>query len=59
VAGGSGLMLLIVEVDFVLHGEGSRSRCYGRTTALRLFLQPYDEYEDEQIFYQVLQVMEH
>jgi hypothetical protein len=33
---------------FFLHGEGSRSRCYGRTTALRLFMQPYDE--DEQFF---------
>jgi hypothetical protein len=34
--------------QFFLHGEGSRSRCYGRTTALRLFVQPYDE--DEQFF---------
>jgi hypothetical protein len=33
---------------FFLHGEGPRSRCYGRTTALRLFVQPYDEDEDEQ-----------
>jgi hypothetical protein len=32
---------------FFLHGEGPRSRCYGRTTALRLFVQPYD---DEQFF---------
>jgi hypothetical protein len=31
-----------------LHGEGPRSRCYGHTTALRLFVQPYDE--DGQIF---------
>jgi hypothetical protein len=31
-----------------LHGEGPRSRCYRRTTALRLFVQPYDE--DEQFF---------
>jgi hypothetical protein len=30
-----------------LHGEGPRSRCYGRTTALRLFVQPCDEDEDE------------
>jgi hypothetical protein len=30
-----------------LRGEGPRSRCYGRTTALRLFVQPCDE--DEQI----------
>jgi hypothetical protein len=33
---------------FFLHGEGPRSRCYGRTTALRLFVQPYDD--DEQFF---------
>jgi hypothetical protein len=33
---------------FFLRGEGPRSRCYGRTTALRLFVQPYDE--DEQFF---------
>jgi hypothetical protein len=31
---------------FFSHGEGPRSRCYGRTTDLRLFVQPYDE--DEQ-----------
>jgi hypothetical protein len=31
----------------VFYGEGPRSRCYGRTTALRLFVQPYDEDEDE------------
>jgi hypothetical protein len=35
---------------FFLHGEGPRSRCYERTTALRLFAQPYDEDEDEQFF---------
>jgi hypothetical protein len=37
---------------FFLHSEGPRSRCYGRTTALRLFVQPYDEdeFEDEQFF---------
>jgi hypothetical protein len=34
-------------VLFFLHGEGPRSRRYGRTTALRLFVQPYDEDEDE------------
>jgi hypothetical protein len=33
---------------FFLHGEGPRSTSYGRTTALRLFVQPYDE--DEQFF---------
>jgi hypothetical protein len=45
--------------EFFLHGEGPRSRSYGRTTALRLFVQPYDEDKDKQFFYQVLQVMEH
>jgi hypothetical protein len=38
---------LSLDVSFFLHGEGSRSRCYGRTTALRLLVQPYDEDEDE------------
>jgi hypothetical protein len=38
------------EKPFLLHGEGPRSRCYGRTAALRLFVQPYDEDEDEQFF---------
>jgi hypothetical protein len=33
---------------FFLHGVGPHSRCYGRTTALRLFVQPCDE--DEQFF---------
>jgi hypothetical protein len=33
---------------FFLHGEGPRSRCYGRTTTLRLFVQPCDE--DDQFF---------
>jgi hypothetical protein len=31
-----------------LRGEGPRSRCYGRTTALGLFVQPYEE--DKQFF---------
>jgi hypothetical protein len=37
-------------ITFFLHDEGPRSRCYERTTALRLFVQPYDEDEDEQFF---------
>jgi hypothetical protein len=41
---------IIVCCLFCLHGEGPRSRCYGRTTALRLFVQPYDDDEDEQLF---------
>jgi hypothetical protein len=36
------------ERNIFLHGEGPRSICYGGTTALRLFVQPYDE--DEQFF---------
>jgi hypothetical protein len=32
--------------EVFLYGKWPRSRCYGRTTALRLFVQPYDE--DEQ-----------
>jgi hypothetical protein len=38
------------EDSIFLQGEGPRSRCYGRTAALRLFVQPYDEDEDEQFF---------
>jgi hypothetical protein len=34
--------------DFFFFCEGPRSWCYGRTAALRLFVQPYDE--DEQFF---------
>jgi hypothetical protein len=44
---------------FFLRGEGPRSRYYGRTTALRLFVQPCDEDEDKQFLYQFLQLMEH
>jgi hypothetical protein len=50
---------VIQDTLFFLHGEGPRSRCYGRTTALRLFVEPYDEDKDEQFSYHVLQVMEH
>ena len=35
---------------FFLRGEGPRSRCYGRTAALRLIVQPCDEDKDEQFF---------
>jgi hypothetical protein len=35
-------------LNFFLHGEGPRSRCYGRTAALRFLVQPCDE--DEQFF---------
>jgi hypothetical protein len=40
--------MVVIMMLFFLHGEGPRSRCYGRTTALRLFVQPCDE--DEQLF---------
>jgi hypothetical protein len=30
-----------------LSGEGHRSRCYGRTVAMRLIVQPYAEDEDD------------
>jgi hypothetical protein len=34
--------------DVLFCGEGLRSRCYGRTAALRLIVQPCDE--DDQFF---------
>jgi hypothetical protein len=33
--------------DFFFTGEGPRCRRYGRTTALRLLVQPFDEDEDD------------
>jgi hypothetical protein len=44
------LSFIICIYIYILHGEGPRSRCYGRTTALRLFVQPCDEDEDEHFF---------
>jgi hypothetical protein len=41
------LLLRILTVPVFFNGEGSRSRCYGRTTALSLFVQPYDKNKDE------------
>jgi hypothetical protein len=35
---------------FFFSGEGPRSRRYGRTAALRLIVQPYDEDEDDYYF---------
>jgi hypothetical protein len=32
---------------FFYSGEGPRSRSYGRTAAMRLIVQPYDEDEDD------------
>jgi hypothetical protein len=37
-------------------GEGPRSRCYGRTAALRLIVQPCNE---DEYFIFVFQVLEH
>jgi hypothetical protein len=42
-------IVLILNV-FFLSGEGPRSRRYGRTAALRLLVQPYDEDEDDYYF---------
>jgi hypothetical protein len=39
-----------VVVPFFLSGEGPRSRRYGRTAALWLIVQPYDEDEDDDYF---------
>jgi hypothetical protein len=33
-------------------GEGPRSRCYGRTAALRLIVQPCAEDEEKDFFFQ-------
>jgi hypothetical protein len=34
-------------VFFFFSSEGPRSRRYGRTSAMRLIVQPYDEDEDD------------
>jgi hypothetical protein len=39
--------------------KGPRSRCYGRSAALRLLVQPCDEDERWSVFLNFLQVMEH
>jgi hypothetical protein len=36
---------------FFLSGEGPRSRRYGRTSALRLIVQPCDEDEDDDYYF--------
>jgi hypothetical protein len=46
-----GLKLEDVGAVFFLSGEGPRSRRYGRTAALRLIVQPYDEYEDDDYYF--------
>jgi hypothetical protein len=42
-------------------GDGPRSRSYGRTAALRLIVQTYEEDEEknDQFFFSFFQVMEH
>jgi hypothetical protein len=32
-------------------GEGPRSRCYGHTAALKLFVQPSDEDDDDDYYF--------
>jgi hypothetical protein len=41
---------LLFFLIFFFCGEGPRSRSYGRTAALRLIVQPYDEDEDDDYF---------
>jgi hypothetical protein len=36
---------------FCFSGEGSRSRRFGRTAALRLIVQPYDEGDDDGYYF--------
>jgi hypothetical protein len=45
-----------IKRQYIYCGEGPRSRCYGRTAALRLIVQPCDE--DDQ-FFSFFHVMEH
>ena len=39
--------------------EGPRSRCYGRTAALRLIVQPCDEVEEKADQFFIFRLMEH
>jgi hypothetical protein len=41
---------LVFRAFFFLVVKGPRSRCYGRTAAMRLIVQPYDEDEDDDYF---------
>jgi hypothetical protein len=52
------LVLLYTNVFFFVRGEGPRSRCYGRTAALRLIVQLL-WWRWTVFFYQVLQLIEH
>jgi hypothetical protein len=53
-----GKAILFLSAAFFLSGEVFRSRHYGRTAALSLLVQPYDEDEDDD-FFVLFQVMEH
>jgi hypothetical protein len=44
---------------FFCCGEGPRSRSYGRTAALRLFVQPFDEDEVDQFSFSIFKVLEY
>jgi hypothetical protein len=46
----SNVILPISRKLFFFSGEGPRSRRYGRTAAMRLIVQPYDEDEDDDYF---------
>jgi hypothetical protein len=38
---------VVIQFTIIFSGEGPRSRRYGRTAAMRLIGQPYDEDEDD------------
>jgi hypothetical protein len=40
-----------MQLCFFFSGEGPRSRSYGRTAAMRLIVQPYDEDEDDDDYF--------
>jgi hypothetical protein len=42
---------LAVVSTSAVSGEGPRSRRYGRTAAMRLIVQPYDEDEDDDYYF--------
>jgi hypothetical protein len=50
----AGTLVILIKVFLVFFiffsGEGPRSRRYGRTAAMRLIVQPYDEDEDGDYF---------
>jgi hypothetical protein len=44
------IFILIIKNYTFFSGEGHRSRRYGRTAALRLIVQPYDEGDENDYF---------